>query len=291
MNEEKQATLLVGFDSAWTPQNKGGLVGILQTTSGNVLELNPPCVVDFPEAQSLISKWQVELGPKSTIILLDQPTIVPNVSGQRPVENIVGSVVGLRYGGMQPANTSKTAMFGPNAPIWSFLKRFGGSANPVGPLPDTMVIETYPVLTIIALGWTLPDLSKQDRPAGRLPKYNPERKTFSPEDWRHVCERASAAFREFRLTGIVEWINNAGRLSEPHKEDQDRLDACLCLLVALQLAEGRDCLMVGNLETGYIVVPHGTSVHAELDARCEETGRVPAAWTRILQLKNLLGIW
>jgi len=283
--------LLVGFDSAWTPTNSGALVGVLCRKDGTFRELGPPQPATFGEGERVILQWQTDEAPTSTVVLLDQPTIVPNATGQRPVENIVGSPVGLRYGGMQPANTSKTAMFGPNAPIWSFLKRFGGSANPLGPLADTMVIETYPVLTIIALGWTLPDLSKQDRPAGRLPKYNPERKTFSPEDWRHVCERASAAFREFRLTGIVEWINNAGRLSEPHKEDQDRLDACLCLLVALQLAEGRDCLMVGNLETGYIVVPHGTSVHAELDARCEETGRVPAAWTRILQLKNLLGIW
>ncbi len=47
------------------------------------------------------------------------------------------------------------------------------------------------------------------------------------------------------LTGIIQWIENAGRLSEPRKEDQDRLDACLCLLAALYLAEGKKCLMSG----------------------------------------------
>jgi hypothetical protein len=80
------------------------------------------------------------------------------------------------------------------------------------------------------------------------------------------------------LTGLVNWIDIAGRLSNPTKPDQDRLDACLCLLVALHLAEGKQCLVVGNLQTGYIVVPHSAELQGELDARCVETGCVPAAW-------------
>jgi hypothetical protein len=65
----------------------------------------------------------------------------------------------------------------------------------------TLVFETYPVLTMIALGWSLPDSS---RPAGRLPKYNPgRRRTFAPADWRHVCRMTSAALREHRLTPIT----------------------------------------------------------------------------------------
>ena len=70
--------------------------------------------------------------PTSTIILLDQPTIVKNLTGQRPVENIVGSAISRRRGGMQPANTSKENMFGKDAPIWPFLTRFGGPAGFLG---------------------------------------------------------------------------------------------------------------------------------------------------------------
>src|SRR5437016_5909251 len=72
-----------------------------------------------------------------------------------------------RYGGMQPANTSRERMFGMAAPVWSFLNRFGGPADPLGPVADTRVFETYPVLAMTALLWTLPDT----RAAGRLPKY------------------------------------------------------------------------------------------------------------------------
>jgi predicted RNase H-like nuclease len=162
------------------------------------------------------------------LILIDQPTIVVNPSGQRPVEHIVSSAVSLRFGGMQPASTSRVDMFGQFAPIWPFLARFGGPANPVAPAGPTLVFETYPVLAIIALGWALPDA----RPAGRLPKYNPARKeTFTISDWQHVCGKARAEFRNRGLQHFVEWLEDAAANPAPRKRDQDRLDAVLCLLV------------------------------------------------------------
>src|SRR5437773_10623265 len=189
-------TLLVGFDSAWTPTNSGALVGGLHFDDGTFRDLGVPRIVDYREAEGAIQKWQAELVPTATIVLLDQPTVVKNAAGQRPVENIVGSPVSLRYGGMQPANTARLDMFGKEAPVWPFLNQFGGPADPMAPVAETRVFETYPVLTMIALGWTL-----QDTPAtGRLPKYNPQRKkTFSISDWQYVCGLASDAYREREL--------------------------------------------------------------------------------------------
>jgi hypothetical protein len=54
--------------------------------------------------------------------------------------------------------------------------------------------------------------------------------------------------------------------------------------VALYLAERKDFLMVGDLQTGYIVVPHGGELYAELDARCKKTGRVPSEWMRAFKM-------
>ena len=99
-----------------------------------------------------------------------------------------------------------------------FLRRFGGPADPLEPAVDTRVFETYPVLAIISLLWTLPC----SRIAGRLPKYNLARKkTFSSEDWQHVCKRMSDEFRARGLTEIVRWINDAGRKASTRKSDQD----------------------------------------------------------------------
>ncbi|MGB8478043.1 MAG: DUF429 domain-containing protein [Acidobacteriaceae bacterium] len=277
-------TLLVGFDSAWTPTNSGALVGALRLSDGKFYELGPPQIVNFHEAERTILDWQTDHVPTETIVLLDQPTIVNNASGQRPVENIVASPVSLRYGGIQPANTAREKMFGKEAPVWPFLTRFGGPADPLAPIGNTRVYETYPVLTLIALGWILPDL----RAAGRLPKYNPQRKkTFSISDWQYVCGLVSGVFRDRGLMDTVQWIGYAARNSLPRKNDQDRLDACLCLLVAIHLIECKDCLMVGDCKTGYIVVPHSAELLTELSARCNHTNRVPSEWVRVFKSRCL----
>ena len=65
------------------------------------------------------------------------------------------------------------------------------------------------------------------------------------------------------------------------------LDACLCLLVALHLAERNDCLMVGNLDSGYIIVPNGNALRAELETRCYKTGRDPTQWVRPFRIRKV----
>ena len=213
-------------------------------------------------------------------MFVDQPTIVKNLTGQRPVEQIVSSIVGSRYGGMQPAYTGKLDMFGPEAPIWSFLARFGGAANPLLPSMRTEVIETYPVLMMISLGWSLTDM----RPGGRLPKYNPDRReTFSRSDWEYVCVRARDAVVTFNLAEMAKWLDEMARLARPRKTDQDKLDAVLCLLAALHMVVGNDCIMVGDCDTGYIVVPDCTTVREELEARCRKTRRLPREWVRVFR--------
>ena len=137
-------TLLVGFDSAWTRSNSGSVVGVLQLDDGTYRALDPPRIVNYREAECVILKWQAEHVPTATIVLLDQPTIVGNAAGQRPVENLVASPVSRRYGGMQPANTARTEMFGEEAPVWRFLARFGGPADPLVPVAETQRVRNVP---------------------------------------------------------------------------------------------------------------------------------------------------
>lgn len=276
------STLIVGFDSAWTAPKSGGLVGVIIHDNGDLHEIGPPQRATFLEAEAIISDWQATWLPSATTIMLDQPTIVPNSQGQRPVENIVASPVSLRKGGVQPANTSRDAMFGPRAPVWSFLDRFGGPANPLNPTSCTQVYETYPVLTLIALGWILPDTL----PAGRLPKYNPDRrKTFSVQDWQHVCDMLFVACNKLGLEKISIWIKMIRNSARPGKGDQDCLDACICLLVALHLSHNRACLMIGDQQSGYMVVPANPELISELETRCVTTGRTPDQWVRLLGAK------
>lgn len=260
------STLLVGFDSAWSATNRGAIVASLWTKHGGFRSLGHPKPVDHAQAVATILRWQECHTPSSTLVLLDQPTIVQNPTGQRPVENIVGSLVSRRRSGMQPANTGKETMFGRNAPVWGFLERFGGQSDPLKPASmRNQVWETYPALVLIAMNWVLPD----SRPAGRLPKYNPAHPSkFSSKDWKYVCTQLSAEFRSRGLNELEEWLDAAKCYSSPHKSDQDGVDACLCLLVAIYNFEGKKCLMVGDLASGYIIVPDNPDMHRELTRRC-----------------------
>jgi predicted RNase H-like nuclease len=170
------ARLIVGFDSAWTRTKAGAVVGALINDDGAIRELGEPTLVEYHEALDVVAGWQVTHEPSSTLVLLDQPTIVKNDTGQRPVERIVCSVVGRRRGGMQPANVGRRDMFGAGAPVWELVTDIGAVVDPFEESASIRVLETYPVLAMIALGWTLFD---SGRPTGRLPKYNPaRRKTF-----------------------------------------------------------------------------------------------------------------
>lgn len=271
--------LLVGFDSAWTAGNSGGLVGVLHTHTGALSELGPPIAATFGQAERQIASWQADHCPDETIILIDQPTIVRNESGQRPVENLVGSPVSRRYGGMQPANTGRKGMFDADAPIWGFLQRFGGPLDPLGSGKlHSGVIETYPVLIIIAMGWIL----ESTRPTGRLPKYNPaNRKKFKQEDWEYLCIRVADEFHQAALPGIATWLDEKSKVIKPHKFDQDGLDACLCLLAGINFSMGKTCLVVGAMESGFITIPDDPSLRNELEARCNQTGRDPKVWVRV----------
>ena len=275
------SVLVVGFDSAWTAKNSGSIVGALQSRPGECHHIGLPLIANYQQATQRLLDWQAAYRPDRTIVLLDQPTIVVKSSAQRPVEHIVSPVVSRRRGGMQPSNTGQLSMFGPGAPVWTFLNRFGGAANPLDPATLTQIYETYPVLSLIALGWLRPD----SRPMGRLPKYNPDRpKTFSLNDWKYVCDATCTAISAAGLPEMAQWLAGMSLLKSPRKADQDRLDACLCLLTAFAMANGKECLMVGDMASGYIVVPFGGLLFDELRHSCAATGRDPDAWVRSLRL-------
>jgi predicted RNase H-like nuclease len=74
----------------------------VRTGEGALNELGQPIVANYTTAKRIVLNWQMELKPEATIQLIDQPTIVNSASGQRPVENLVGSGISRSYGGMQP---------------------------------------------------------------------------------------------------------------------------------------------------------------------------------------------
>ena len=263
-------TLIVGFDSAWTRGKRGGIAAVRVGSDRLPTTRAVPSAASFEEAQQLIGEWRT--GCDSVLVMLDQPTVVPNAIGRRPVEHIVSSMVGTARGGVQPANRGRLPMFGPEAPLWAFLATLGAGLDPRPP-GACRVIETYPALALLGWGW--------ERADGELPKYNPTRKTYRHDDWRSVCGRLRAAFAADGLLDLAAWCEEHERCAgaaRPRKEDQDGIDALLCLRVGLDWRLGRRTLMIGTPHHGLMVVPDRTDLAPRLRPRLERLELAESEW-------------
>ena len=160
---------------------------------------------------------------------------------------------------------SKVQMFGPDAPIWRFLRRINAVQNPPqsrSAASGRHAIEVFPALALPALE---PAILERKCAA----RYNPaNRRRFSLPDWRLVALAASRHAAALRLNDLSEWARNLAELPKPTKTDQDCLDAAICLIVALKWrrAPGDQMTVIGDAQSGYMVSPVTPATHAILQS-------------------------
>ena len=233
----------VGFDSAWADKEPGGVC--FATLEGNrLVDYGCPEPAYFDHAKSVIERCSSHT-QHYTLIAIDQPTMVPNWTGMRPVERVAGSV----KQGVQPAYRGKESVFGPSAPIWTFLDSLQASEQPEEAQRASEglhLIEVYPGLALSAFF----DSKADDLPLSV--HYNPA-KQFT--DWQRVAEAVAMQANRLRLAPFADWANSMSKESHPEKTDQDCLDALICLIVACKWRrQDPDMLVVGDWR-GYMVTP------------------------------------
>lgn len=232
-------------------------------------QFREPELAGFDHALAIIRDEQAR--SDLCLVAIDQPTIVPNASGSRPVDKIAASLVSWLGGGVQPANRSKLGMFDDAAPIWHFKRRLGAVEDPETArtaAEGLFIAEVFPALA-------LPSWDHQF--FGRLkgPRYNPaRRKTFKLESWRAVVACVSRAGRTLGVEGHEDLCTHLCQLVKPRKADQDRLDAVICALVGLHwlTSDRRKSVMIGDLESGYMIAPASPQVRDRLSAAAEVRG-------------------
>ena len=93
----------IGFDSAWADNPKApGAICAVGIKEGGTVQIHEPRLVSFDEALRFIRDVRSNNG--NTLVAMDHPTVVPNVTGMRPVERVAASLVSWPGGGVQPAN-------------------------------------------------------------------------------------------------------------------------------------------------------------------------------------------
>ena len=109
----------------------------------------------------------------------------------------------------------------------------------------------YPALALTALA---PAFMER----GYAARYNPKSGRFSIEDWKLVAGAVRRRAEQLSLDELSEWADQTMLIPKPTKNDQDRLDAAICLIVALQWRFEQDTnrlAVIGDGQTGYMVTP------------------------------------
>jgi predicted RNase H-like nuclease len=143
-------TCIIGFDSAWTGK-KGAICALILGADCDV-DFNPPELADFDEALAYV-QTRTKLYDLC-LVAVDQPTLVPNETGCRPVDRVAASLVSYIGGGVQPANRSKKLLFGEAALFWRFKDDLGARECPEESRSSPsglFLIEVFPALALPAL--------------------------------------------------------------------------------------------------------------------------------------------
>ena len=283
----------VGFDSAWSANNQGAICYA-------IYEDGVPTMVSLPQAASFDDAAKIVGDLKEqcddVLVGIDQPIVVPYCTRGRPVDTVVKSFMGslgsAAQSAMRAGKGSQAEMFGDNAPVWGFVSGVGSGqyTGKTGRACNGIVdfaaaktstgetgirlVEVYPALALPALepAFMKPRRVRNGKLVQWAARYNPGRKkTFSLADWQLVCKTLRRCANGFNLQALSGWAGNMKQLDPPRKRHQDEIDAALCLIVALQWRQqSHGVRAIGDLDTGYIVVPTSDATRKILTPACNK---------------------
>lgn len=281
----------VGFDSAWGGHRAGAIAWVV--FHDEVPEkAPPPRLVGFADAAEIIEDLQRECD--DVLVAIDQPIVVPNDRCNRPVDDVGDSLMQHLNSSALKANRTEQGrgfnniyLHGNEAPVWRFMSKIGpceyfgrtdtddnrafvnfeAAQIPAG---NTHVIEVYPALALAALNPIFMDRESAAR-------YDPQGYAFDRDDWETVCNTIANLAREIGLQSLSQWATEMvtpwDSPNRPRKLHQDKIDAAICLLVALQWRRQSDGIcVIGDLQTGYIVTPTSDATREILQPTCDRLG-------------------
>jgi predicted RNase H-like nuclease len=238
-------TVLMGVDLAWLSDKNGSgiAIGVLKDRQ---LELQHVYsgVIGLDNVMKII-----DAQPGLSGLAIDAPLIIANQSGSRPCEKALSSVYSPKWAGCHPSNLDRY----PNAAsvrLAQYLQSNG--FDHLGKSPGKWQLECYPHPAIINLFGL---------------------------DKRLAYKKGTIADKkrgQVQLANYLKGLNNSSRLSliihsdcgiyfdpgrieslsgQGIKDNEDGLDAALCLYIAALYATGSSMECYGGLDEGYIVVP------------------------------------
>lgn len=249
----------VGIDLGWTT----GATGLAAVDDGGRLLASGRV-----QADDEIAAWIDELPGPVAVVGVDAPLVVPNETGQRLPERLIGQAFG---GFGASAHVSNKRRFGGLPRAMRLAETFGWAVDPEAGTGNeaTVCIEVYPhpaMVGLFELGYRLD--YKKGKDARRGPGF--------AELIRHL-----ESVEGLRLPDYGRWAELKDAVAAPRPGDLDRvedeLDAMLCAHLAWLWHHRRATLQVyGSLEDGYIVAPPPPAWRPVVPRRTGGSGQQPA---------------
>lgn len=227
----------VGIDLAWGYRAR---TGVAVVDEADALVASGVVVADDE-----IDAWLTEHAPAPSVVGVDAPLIVPNATGMRDCERMVGASFGRFEASCHASNRSMPAFDPPRAE--TLAARHGWSVDPAGAAP--VCLEVYPHAAMVGLFGLRRTLKYKRGPVVT-------RRAAFLDLVAHLESVSSLA-----LDGNARWNEIRGVVAaatRPVDLDrvEDEVDAIVCAHVAWLWAHRRDTLRVyGDTAGGLIVAP------------------------------------
>ncbi len=232
--------MFIGIDLAWGANGRTGLAAL--DASGALVASTSVRTDDE------IRDWIARQEP-AAVVAVDAPLIVPNATGQREGERLLGRAYGRFDAGPHSSNRSRPWMDPPRG--LRLAEDHGWSVDPshVGTVEAPLCLEVYPHPGMVGL-FRL----------GRIVPY----KKGAFADRRAAFERLLGLLESIdvlRLDGSASWASIRERFAAAERLVhldvlEDEIDAVFCAHLAWLWSERPGTLTVfGDLDVGYIVAP------------------------------------
>ncbi|MDW8290502.1 MAG: DUF429 domain-containing protein [Armatimonadota bacterium] len=236
--------LFVGIDLAWGERNPSGLA---------MLRWQEECLHEVFPAQRLHTDEQIclaiaEQGCGETIVVaIDAPLVVPNWTGERPVEGEMRRRFSRYHAACHPANRRLLGDPPRGERLCALLaERLGVQVLPAPPVqqPCRVAFEVYPHAALVQL-FGLPRVLEYKARAGRSLAYRREQM----QAYIELLTRLSAPALQ-----PPEWLHELPESAADLKRFEDQVDALFCAWLAAR-AWWHGGEVVGEARTGTIWLP------------------------------------
>ncbi len=234
------SSVFVGIDLAWS----SGWTGVAVADEAGRLVSS-----DRFRSDDEIDAWLRWLPGRPAVVAVDAPLVVPNPTGQRVAERLIGQAFSAF--GASAHSSNQRMLGGQPSRALRLAHRHGWTVDPAVPLSaagPTVCLEVYPHPALVGLL--------------RLP-YRLDYKKGSTQRRRAGFDallRHVESMRELDLSASTRWAEISDVVAAPTPGALDRVedevDAIVCAHLAWRWCYRPDSLQVyGDLEHGYIVAP------------------------------------